>query len=210
MQKRCFPFKPIELPYGFCDLEPTISGVVIETHYREHYINYINKLNAELKKHPEICHFSLMRLLTDPGSVPAEIRRRVIFNAGGIFNHEVYFSSVCPKPEKISHRLFHKIERTFGSLENCGQLIFNCAVGVVGSGYGALMSDGRGRLKIMSFENQSTDYLKNYYPLLLVDVWEHAYYLQFKSERSEYVKGWLSLANWEFAERMFERAVCAK
>lgn len=210
MTGRCFPFKPIELPYGFCELEPSISGVGLEAHFREHYVNYINKLNAELKKHPEICHFSLMRLLLDSLSVPPDIRRSVLLNAGGVFNHEIYFSEVCAEGKKISHRLFHKIERTFGSLEKCGQLIFDCSASVVGSGYGALVSDRRGRLKIMSSENQSTDFLKNYYPLLLIDVWEHAYYIQFGADRLSYLKAWLRLVNWEFVERMYERAVCLR
>lgn len=210
MMGRCFPFKPVELSYGFFELEPIISGVQLETHYREHYVNYINKLNAELKKHPEICHFSLTRLLLDSGNVPADIRRSVLLNAGGVFNHEIYFSGVSASTEKISHRLFHKIERTFGSLEKCGQLIFDCSAAVVGSGYGALVSDRRGRLKITSFENQSTDYLKNYCPILLVDVWEHAYYIQFGADRLSYLRSWLKLINWDFAERMYERAICLK
>lgn len=205
MIEQHYPFKPIPLPYSYDALEPYISEEVLRIHYEQHYESYVRKLNKSLRGYPNYWCFGLYCLLYEYACIPSDVRCSFLRNGGGVYNHEIYFLGMSPCKTEISFDLRKQIELQFGTVEKCGQAIFDAATAVFGSGYAGLASDSRGCLKIISFENQDTSYLQKYVPLLLVDVWEHAYYLQYKSDRAAYVKAWLNLVNWDFAAMQYEK-----
>ena len=197
-----YPFQPVELPYDYDALEPFIDAPTVDIHYNKHYKGYIDKLNGALKPFPRYHQWTLKRLIFECGYLPHEIRQTVLQSAGGVLNHELYFYSMC-KGKIISPFMSERISACFGSVENMENRLAEAAESVFGSGYAALIATKCGCLRLVKFTNQDTSYLQEGFPLLLIDVWEHAYYLKYTYNRKAYAENWLNLINWEFAERQY-------
>ena len=197
--------KPMPLPYDFCALEPCISEQVLTAPYRCHYLRYAERLNDALKGYPNYWNESLCRLLADPAKIPSDVRTAVINNGGGVLNHQYYFSSMTPCGGEIPSPLKQKIQSAFTSVEKFLKCFHEAGMSVLGSGYAALVLEKTGRLKIITFGGQETDYLSCCMPLIVCDVWEHAYYLQYHSDRESYLKAFEKLINWEWAASQLER-----
>ena len=194
-----YPFKPIPLPYDFGELEPCLCRRTIQVHYNCHYLKYVEKLNDALKGYPNYWNESLFCLLTQPDRVPSDVRTAVLNNGGGVLNHQLYFNSMTPCRHQIPERLQRKLEKAFTSVEKFEKCFIDAGLSVFGSGYGALVADKSGRLKILTFPKQDASYLCDYIPLVVCDVWEHAYYLQFQSDRKAYLEAFVKLINWQWA-----------
>ena len=169
----------------------------------------MDNLNNALADYPELQGMSLRELLININSLPAEIRTAVRNNGGGVYNHELYFDSMkSPMGQEPSGILAEAIDRDFGSYKQWKEQMKQAAVGKFGSGWAWLVTDKKGNLSIVQTANQDVPDLEELTPLLLVDVWEHAYYLQYQNRRADYVEGWFDLINWRKAGKRYEE-VCA-
>ena len=201
-----YPFKPKPLPYSFDALAPCVSEQTLTVHYRCHYLKYAEKLNDALKGYPNYWKKSLCSLLSDPAQIPSDVRTAVVRNGGGVFNHELYFGSMTPCRKEIPELLRRRLESAFGSVDEFLKCFSEEGLSVFGSGYAALALSKTGKLDIITFPNQDTEYLSKWVPLLVCDVWEHAYYLQHHSDRAAYLGAFCSLINWSCAAERLEAA----
>lgn len=193
-----YPFEIKELPYSYNALEPYLCGEILKFHHDKHYVTYVNKLNEIIKNYPNLQNMSLDQLLTETEHIPGEVKTAVKNNAGGVYNHELYFacmnSSDCELP---TDKLALAINASFGSIDNFKSELAAAATNQFGSGYAWLILSNK-KLEIIATPNQDTPISATVTPLLCIDVWEHAYYLQYQNRRPDYVDNWFNLINWSY------------
>lgn len=207
MKEETYPFVARPLPYEYDALVPVLDAETLTFHHDKHYQTYVDNLNAALADYPELQKKSLTELLTDIDMLPAAVKTAVRNNGGGVYNHELYFDSMrSPVGQDPSGALEEAINRDFGSYRQWKEKMKQAAVGRFGSGWAWLVADKDGVLSIVQTANQDVPDLEDYTPILLVDVWEHAYYLQYQNRRADYVEGWFGLINWRKAGKRYEDA----
>ncbi len=191
------------LPFEKNSLEPYISGKTLGFHYEKHHQTYLDNLN-KLTIGTELENLSLMEVIQKSAG---KIELASVFNnASQVYNHDFFWSSLTPIAEKnkISEELFSVINSSFGSFENFCEEFKNGAVSQFGSGWVWLVKDGE-KLSILKTANADTAFLHNVKPLLVIDVWEHAYYLDYQNRRGDFVLAIINnLLNWEFAADNFK------
>lgn len=208
MQEETYPFVVRPLPYEYDALIPVLDEETLHFHHDKHYKTYVDNLNAALADYPELQQTGLSDLLRRIESLPAAVQTPVRNNGGGVYNHELYFDAMkSPVGQEPSGLLLEAIIRDFGSLQQWKEHMKQAAVSKFGSGWAWLLTDSKGCLSIVQTANQDVPDLNQYTPVFLVDVWEHAYYLQYQNRRADYVDGWFSLINWRKAEKRYEEAV---
>ena len=191
-----------KLNYAYDALEPFIDARTMEIHHTKHHQAYVNNLNAALEKHPD-SKLSLEEMLTDPSLIPADIRQAVINNGGGHFNHSLFWSLLKVNGgSQPTGALLEAINRDFGSLESFKEKFEAAAKGQFGSGWAWLLVDNNGKLKVVGSANQNTP-LSEGKPILALDVWEHAYYLQYQNRRPDYVSAFWNVVCWETVANLF-------
>lgn len=198
------PYQLPPLPYDFGDLEPAISGEIMNLHYTKHHQTYVNNLNKALEQFTEAQQKNDL-------SAMAGLLSAIKFNGGGNINHTIFWTNLAPKnkgggapPEGA---LAQAIQQEFGSLQTLIDQLSALSVGIQGSGWGWLGFDkAHNRLVLASCDNQDPLVTKGLIPLLGIDVWEHAYYLQYKNVRADYVKTIWSVVNWKNVAERFEKA----
>lgn len=198
-------YDKILLPYSFDALEPYIDTLTVKIHYTKHHQTYVDNLNKLLEGYDEFAKGkSIEEILWDVDSIPKEIRQGVINQGGGVANHNLYFFILSQNPKKSPEgKLLEEINKTFGSLENVKEEISKASINQFGSGYGWLVKDMNGKLKVINTLNQNSPLSEHLIPLLTIDVWEHAYYLKYKNLRAEYVKNIWNLIDWEKVEHLY-------
>jgi Fe-Mn family superoxide dismutase len=199
-------YDKIELPYSYNALEPYIDEETVNIHYNKHLQGYVNKLNNILKGYEKFTKDkTLEEILSNINKIPKNIRQDVINQGGGVSNHNLYFSILSPNPKKNPEgKLLKEIIKTFGTLEFLIEQVSEVAINQFGSGYGWLVKDKHGKLKIMSTLNQDTPLSFGFIPILTIDIWEHAYYLKYKNLRAEYVKNIWNIIDWEKIEEAYK------
>jgi Fe-Mn family superoxide dismutase len=192
------------LPYDFAALEPSIDARTMEIHHDKHHAGYVNNLNAALEKAPELQAKSLDDLLQNLDSVPESIRTAVRNNAGGHWNHSMFWEIMSPKGGgEPTGKLADAIKTSFGDFATFKTQFADAAAKRFGSGWAWLVKDGS-KLSITSTPNQDTPVMEKKHPILGVDVWEHAYYLKYQNKRPDYVAAWWNVVNWAEVGRRFE------
>ena len=190
MPYHTYPYELPPLPYAYSAMEPYIDEETMRLHHDKHFKTYIDNLNAALSGAPDLQRLSLAQLLSWPFIIPSGIREKVMQNAGGVYNHMLFFEMLSP-PDEEDHlpkgRLLLDIEKTFGSFDAFKKKFSDAAKAVFGSGWVALARDRRNALVIVTLPNQETVRSAHMQPILLFDVWEHAYYLKYKNVRADYV-----------------------
>lgn len=200
-----YPFVARPLPYEYDALIPVIDERTLHFHHDKHYQTYVDNLNNILADYPELQQMSLKELLITSEELPEAARTPIRNNGGGVFNHELYFDSMrSPAGQEPSGELAEAINRDFGSAKQWQEQMKQAAMGQFGSGWAWLLSDCNGKLSIVKTPNQDVPDLAVYTPILLVDVWEHAYYLQYQNRRADYVDGWFGLINWRKVQKRYE------
>ena len=191
------------LKYELNALEPYIDEMTMSIHHGKHHAAYVNNLNAALEKYPELQEKSLEELLISLDTIPEDIRTAVRNNAGGHYNHTLFWSIMAPNAGgEPTGELSQKIKERFGSLEELKDLFGKAAVGRFGSGWAWLVISKAGSLEIVSTPNQDSPISEGHKPLLALDVWEHAYYLKYQNKRPDYIKEWWNVVDWnEVANR---------
>jgi len=185
------------LPYAFDALEPYIDARTMEIHHDKHHAAYVNNLNAALEKAPELQSRSLDDLLQHLDQVPEAIRTAVRNNAGGHWNHSMFWQIMTPKGGGAPKgKVADAINQAFGSFDAFKTQFADAAGKRFGSGWAWLVNDG-GKLSITSTPNQDNPLMEGKKAILGLDVWEHAYYLKYQNRRPDYITAWWNVVNWD-------------
>jgi Fe-Mn family superoxide dismutase len=199
-------FKLMELPYAYDALEPHIDARTMEIHHTKHHQGYTNNLNAALDKYPELQEKTARELLESLDKLPEDIRTAVRNNGGGFKNHNIFWKTMSPNGGgKPAGKLAQAIDTSFGNFEAFKDLFSKTAASQFGSGWGWLCLKSGGDLTVVSTANQDNPFSQGLRPLLGVDVWEHAYYLNYQNRRADYIAAWWNVVNWEEVTRRFEK-----
>ncbi len=191
-----------DLPYAYDALQPTISREVMELHHQKHHQTYVDKLNAALEQAPELRGRSLVDLLGSLDSVPEAVRKVVRNHGGGHYNHSLFWELMSPNAGgQPSGPLGEAIVAKWGSFDVFVEEFNALAVGLFGSGWVWLTRD----LELLALPNQDTPMaLGKGEPLMGLDVWEHAYYLDYRNKRDDYIRNWWNVVNWPFIEDRYK------
>ncbi len=197
-----------ELNYPYNALEPFIDARTMEIHHSKHHQTYVDKLNAALKNYPDLQEKTLKELVAKPENLPQEIKTAVINNGGGHFNHSFFWQIMTPQkggePKGI---LLQAIKNQFGDFSKFKEQFSQAALNFFGSGWVWLVGDKSGKIEIISTQGHSTPLAENKEPLLVIDVWEHAYYLKYQNRKGEYIDAWWNVVNWEEAGKNYQNTI---
>jgi len=191
-----------KLPYDFDELDLFIDSETMKTHYNKHYKGYVEKLNVELEK-IKGKDLDLEEIVSSISKFNTKVRN----NGGGAFNHALFWKMLSPVKTKLENPLLYKLETTFGSFEKFKEKFEEEAKSRFGSGWVWLVLTKTNRLKIITTPNQDNPLMlsgrNKSYPLLGLDLWEHAYYLKYKNERDRYIKNFWKVVNWGFVTDLY-------
>jgi superoxide dismutase, Fe-Mn family len=192
-----------KLPYSYSALKQFIDPETMEFHYNKHYKGYVDKLNDALSK-KKYGDLELIQIIKTIGRFDKTIRN----NAGGAFNHALFWNMLSPKPKKLKGELYKKITKQYGNFPSFKKEFEKVAKERFGSGWVWLVLTSRNTLKIMSTPNQDNPLMNviegGGFPLLGLDLWEHAYYLKYKNKRDEYISNFWKVVNWDFVSKLYE------
>jgi len=197
------------LAYSFDALEPHIDAKTMEIHHDRHHQAYVDNLNKALESSGAEESLELEDLIKNISKYSQAVRN----NAGGHYNHSLFWDILSDSPKASPEgNLLHEINKTFGSLDQLKADIKNLALGQFGSGWAWLLVKHNGTLAISSTPNQDNPLMDiniatQGYPILGVDVWEHAYYLNYQNKRADYFDAFWKVLNWEAVERNYELAL---
>lgn len=196
------------LPYDYMALEPHIDAKTMEIHHTKHHQGYVDKLNAALEGHSELAEKPLAELLRDIKNVPETIRTAVQNNGGGHANHSLFWTVLSAngggEPEGV---LSEKLIATFGSFADFTEEFSQAAATRFGSGWAWLVVSADGSLAVYSTANQDSPLMQGDTPILGLDVWEHAYYLNYQNKRPDYIEAFWNIVNWDEVERRYLEVV---
>ena len=201
-----YPHTLPPLPYDVAALEPHIDAQTMQVHRGKHHQAYVNNLNATLEKAAEWQKASLDELLGALPKVPEAVRTAVRNNGGGHWNHSFFWTLMGPNAGGApTGTLADAIAKSFGSFDKFKEQFQAAAMGRFGSGWAWLVMDGAG-LKIESTANQDNPLMEGRTALLVLDVWEHAYYLKYQNRRADYVAAWWNVVRWDVVAKGYEKA----
>ena len=199
-----------ELGYAYDALEPTIDARTMEIHHRKHHPAYVTNLNNAISGKPELESKSAEELISDLGSVPEDIRTAVRNNGGGHVNHTFFWKVIAPAGAKApSGELASAIDKAFGSLDAFKEAFAKAGATRFGSGWAWLCKKSDGSLMVCSTANQDNPIMGADFggcggtPILGLDVWEHAYYLNYQNRRPEYISSFWNVVNWDAVAKNF-------
>jgi superoxide dismutase, Fe-Mn family len=197
-----------ELPYAANGLEPHIDAKTMEIHHGKHHQAYVDKLNAALETQPELAGEEIADLITDIEGLPEAIMTAVRNNGGGHWNHSFFWNIMTPGGNsEISTELSAAIDEAFESMDKFKEAFAAAGMGRFGSGWAWLIKTTDGKLKITSTPNQDNPLMDvaevQGTPILGLDVWEHAYYLNYQNRRPDYIGAWWNVVNWEKVSELF-------
>jgi len=202
-----YPFSLPDLGYPYDALEPHIDARTMEIHHGKHHAGYTNNLNKALEGHPDLHDKSAEDLLRELDRVPEAIRTAVRNNGGGYVNHTLFWDIMRPGgADRPSGDLSGALDAAFGSFDAFKEKLQSAAAGQFGSGWGWLVVEPGGGLRIVSTPNQDSPLSQGLTPILGVDVWEHAYYLKYQNRRPDYLTAWWNVVNWNAVEDRYTAA----
>ncbi|MEQ9095317.1 MAG: superoxide dismutase [Phycisphaerales bacterium] len=195
-----------DLPYPKNALEPHIDAKTMEIHHGKHHQGYVDKVNKALEGSP-MASKPIEEVLRNINDVPQEKRQAVINNGGGHANHSLFWQVMSPDGGGSPQGdLAKAIESDLGGFDKFKQDFADAAAGRFGSGWAWLVVDGGGKLQVTSTPNQDSPLMDGHTPILGIDVWEHAYYLNYQNRRPDYVKSWWNVVNWNKVGELYGKA----
>ncbi len=198
-----------DLPYAYDALEPVIDARTMEIHHTKHHNTYVTSLNTALEGHDDLADKSAEDLISDLDAVPEDIRTAVRNHGGGHANHSLFWQIMAPAEERgePSAELIAAAEAKFGSQDAAREAFVDAATKRFGSGWAwVVIKDGE--LDILSTANQDNPLMDGSgVPILGIDVWEHAYYLNYQNRRPDYIAAWIETINWNEVNRRFAEAM---
>lgn len=198
-----YPFTLPPLPYAYDALQPELDACTLMYHHDKHFAAYVDNLNKLLEPYPACQELTLTELIRGCPDLPDEAHLEIQNNAGGVFNHNLYFLDMQPTPSSQPlPPLSGAIIRCFGNLEALRKAMKNASLSLFGSGWVWLTTSCRGDLLVVKTANQDTPL--PLFPLLGIDLWEHAYYLQYQNRKGDYFDNWWRLINWPRVSHAYE------
>ncbi|GGD01263.1 superoxide dismutase [Enterococcus wangshanyuanii] len=195
-----------ELPYAYDALAPYIDEETMHLHHDKHHNTYVTNLNAAIEKHPELGSKSVEELISDMDAIPEDIRTAVRNNGGGHANHAFFWNIMAPNAGGApTGDIKDAIDAAFGSFDKLKEEFKTAATGRFGSGWAWLVLNN-GKLEVTSTANQDSPLMEGKTPVLGLDVWEHAYYLNYKNVRPEYIDAFWNIVNWDEVNKHFAAA----
>ncbi len=195
-----------ELPYSLAALEPHIDARTMALHHGKHHASYVENLNSALAKYPDLHERTAVWLLLNPGKIPEAARTTVRNNAGGHVNHSMLWRAMSPRGGgEPTGALADAIKRDFGSFAQFKARFAEAGGKLFGSGWvwlARVQQDG-GKLQVYTTAGHENPLMQGHFPVLVNDVWEHAYYLKHENRRADYLSAWWAVANWAEASRRF-------
>lgn len=192
-------YKLMKLPFSYNALEPDISALTVDIHYNKHHKKYLENLNKIVEKDT----YPIELIPQNIDKFPIEIRNEVLYNTGGVLNHNLYWNSLSNIKSLPKGKLLLKINQTYGNLENFKKTFIEKAKKMTGSGYTFLVSNNK-ELTIINLPNQETPLSYGLFPLFTIDLWEHAYYLDYQNNRDLYIENFWNKANFDYASKIYE------
>ena len=200
-----------DLPYAYDALEPVIDALTMEIHHTKHHNTYVTGINAALEGHDDLAAKTIEDLISDLDSVPEDIRGVVRNHGGGHANHSLFWQIMAPEADRgePSDEFKAAAEAAFGALEAGREAFAKAATTRFGSGWAWLVVKDS-KLNILSTANQDNPLMTGEgTPVIGIDVWEHAYYLNYQNRRPDYIAAWTGLINWNEVNRRFSAAMGA-
>lgn len=191
--QKTYPFELPPLPYDYSALEPYIDKETMHFHHDKHLKTYVDNLNKALEAYPQYHDWTLERLLRDLETLPEGLRTAVRNNGGGVYNHDLFFELMAPAGQAA----LEAVVEGFGGEEAWKKAMKAAALGQFGSGFAWLVMGPGGNLEIIALPNQDNPLSRGLYPILPLDVWEHAYYLKYQNLRADYIDAWFHVINWD-------------
>ena len=204
-----YRFEASALCFTMSCLEPALNTEVTKEHYLGHYLHYINALNDALAPYPTYQSWSLAKLAAYPHALPLALRSVIASSAGGVYNHELYWYNLqeysCCLPEACG-KLAQAIKQYFGSFSDFVCQFTETANKLSAPGWVWLVVENRtGKLCIETTAGQNTPINKRFSPILALDLWEHAYYAQYQSDKAGYIENWWHILNWDSIDKLYEQ-----
>ena len=188
----------IKINLDYNSLEPYIDNKTFMLHYNAIYNSYIDKLNKLLKKNNYKDNYSLNELVDKIDMFPLGDRGEILYNLGGALNHKLYFYEMSDKGNNIPYgEILKDINKYFGSYDNFKKEFIKKALNLVGSGYTFLVMDESGKLQIINTSNEDTPYSYGFIPIIVLDLWEHSYYLKYTTNKEAYINNWFNLLDFK-------------
>ncbi len=200
-----YPFELEPLTFAYDSLEPMISKTTLEYHHDKHLQAYVNNLNNALSACEQLHACSIEAILSDLEAVPCEKREAVRNHGGGVFNHNFYFS-LLKHDVAMSNKLEQVFVEAFGSIDAFVEQFTKASMSLFGSGWAWVVVNKRGELEIVQTKNQDTPLKDGLRPILTIDLWEHAYYLDYQNRRGSYVENYLKVIDWQQVETYYKEA----
>lgn len=198
-----------ELPYGYTELEPHIDALTTQIHHQRHHQNYINQLNNAVAG-TVYADWSLEALLSGIAQLPAALQPAVRDHGGGHHNHSLFWTVMSPQGGgEPTGELAQAMQQAFGDLAAFQTAFTQAALSRFGSGWAWLVLQADGQLAVTSTANQDSPLLQQQIPLLGLDVWEHAYYLQYQNKRPDYIAAFYQVVHWPEVSRRYQLAIAA-
>ncbi|MGL5955837.1 MAG: superoxide dismutase [Brevinema sp.] len=194
-------FELPKLTYEYTALEPIIDAKTMEIHYTKHHQTYVTGLNTVVEAHKELQGKSLEELLTGWNSLPESAKAAVRNHGGGHHNHTLFWTILKKNPAPLAGRLKEMIQRDFGSVEKFKEDFENAAKTRFGSGWAWLVVGSDKKLKVISTANQDSPLMEGLVPILGLDVWEHAYYLNYQNRRPDYITAFWDIIDWNTVDK---------
>lgn len=194
------------LPFDYEDMEPIICKEAMIEHHLKHHKGYVNKLNKTLTPYPTLLSRvgGLGALLASPKYIPLDIKKDVVNFGGGVYTHDLFWDSISPYNTEpyFSNDLLAQVKKDFGGLYELKKELLDEGLSHFGSGWVWLVVTPTG-LRVQSLDNQLTPLMRGHFPLLCLDLWEHAYYLDYKSDRERFLNALIGKVNWVNVGRRF-------
>ncbi len=192
-------YKLMKLPYPYDALEPDISARTVNIHYNKHHKKYNDNLNKLI----EVDIYPIEQIPQNIDKFSMDKRGDILYNAGGVLNHDLYWKSMSKIGTAPSGKLLKKINNTYGSYDNFKRIFIKKAKMLTGSGYTFLVANNS-NLTIMNLPNQETPLSYGLIPLFTIDLWEHAYYLDYQNDRDKYIENFWNKADLTYASQIYE------
>lgn len=193
-----YPYKVKSLPYQIVSLEPIIDKTTLSIHHDKIYLNYVEKLNLLIKENKCLENYTIEELIYNPYLIPPTIINKVLYYAGGIYNHELYFDNLSPTKNTQINGLFKdKILEKYKTIENYQETLFNIASSPINYHWIITTINNKNKIETIGLKDNDTSIPLNLYPLLVIDITEHAYFIKYHNHKDHYLKNLLTIINYD-------------
>ena len=201
-----YPYKVKSLPYQIVSLEPIIDKTTLSIHHDKIYLNYVEKLNLLIKENKCLENYTIEELIYNPYLIPPTIINKVLYYAGGIYNHELYFDNLSPTKNTQINGLFKdKILEEYKTIENYQETLFNISSSPINYHWIITTINNKNKIETIGLKDNDTSIPLNLYPLLVIDITEHAYFIKYHNHKDHYLKSLLTIINYDVVNERLKK-----